>query len=77
LETGTVPVKIVNLGKLTPVANLIAITNATFFAGFALDVKHVAKVAALGSSGEGVSTNSNPFGNAAPAAAPGAATIKK
>jgi hypothetical protein len=77
LETGTVPVKAVNLGKPVPVANLISITNVAMFAGIANDVKHIARVVALGSSGEGVSLPTGPFGNAAPPAAPLAPTVKK
>ena len=73
LEGGAQPVQVQPLGKPTPDGeNTITVENAAWFAAGALtpNVRHVAKVAAVGPTGEGVSENSNPFGTTAPPAPP-------
>jgi len=66
-----------DMGKPTPVANLITVTNALWFSGLTPNTKYVAKVAAIGPTGEGVSDPSNPFGNVGPPAAPTALVLKR
>jgi hypothetical protein len=73
LPGATQPVQDQDLGKPTPGTDgKITITNRALFTGtpIALDTKYVAKVAAVGPAGEGVSAASDPFGNAGPPAAP-------
>jgi hypothetical protein len=74
-------IKTVDLGKPTPVSDLITITTTqtpTLFSGLNLNTKYLARVVAIGPSGEGVSDFSNPFGFSGPPAAPGGnPTIKK
>lgn len=52
-----------NLGKPTPVAGSIRVTNVAMFAGLQPNVKYIACVGAMGAAGEGTSAASNPFGN--------------
>ena len=73
LEGASSPVQVIDLGKPTPDAeNTITVENAAWFAAGALtpNVRHVAKVAAVGPTGEGLSGESNPFGTTAPPAPP-------
>lgn len=66
----------VDLGKPTPGTNgKIVLTNRTWFLAAAMNVRHVAKVAAVGPTGEGVSDPSNPFGNVGPPAAPASVPV--
>lgn len=52
-----------SLGKPTPVAGRITVTNAALFAAIATGLRYVARVGAVGPTGlEGVSDFSNPFG---------------
>lgn len=51
-----------SLGKPTPVAGKITITNSALFAALATGLRYVARVGAVGPTGEGVSDPSNPFG---------------
>lgn len=75
---GSTPIFSTSLGKPTPGAgNLISITNAVWFSGLTPNVKYVAKVAAIGPTGEGVSALSNPFGNQGPPMAPTNVSVKK
>lgn len=69
LEGASSPVQEQTLGKPTPGGDgKITITNRSLFTGtpLALDTRYVAKVAAIGPTGEGLSDPSNPFGNAEP-----------
>jgi hypothetical protein len=65
-----------DIGKPVPTSGTITVTNPVWFAGLTKNTVYVAKVAAIGPSGEGVSDNSNPFGNAGPPAKPGAPSLK-
>ena len=77
LEGATLPFKVQDLGKPAPDANnKIIITNRSWFVGAAFNVRCVARVAAIGPHGEGVSGASGPFGNAGPAAAGGTPVIR-
>jgi hypothetical protein len=67
-------IKTVDLSKPTPANDLITITTTqipTLFSGLTLNTKYLARVVAIGPSGEGVSDFSNPFGFSGPPAAPG------
>ena len=66
----------VNLGKPTPVAGLISVTNPVWFAALTPRTRYVARVTAVGPTGTGVSDVSNPFLNSGPPAKPGAPIIK-
>lgn len=78
LETDPVtPLFITDLGKPSPVANLITVTNPVWFAGLTPHTKYIARVAAVGPTGEGVSDPSGPFGNVGPPVKPTAVVIKK
>ena len=78
LETNqTTPISVTDLGKPVPVANLISVTNPVWFAGLTPNTKYVAKVAAIGPTGEGVSDPSNPFGNVGAPTKPTAVAVKK
>lgn len=77
LEAGTTVLFVTDLGKPTPVANVISVTNAVWFSGLTPNTKYVAKVAAIGASGEGVSDPSNPFGNVPPPLKPTAVSVKR
>ncbi len=66
-----------DLGKPTPGQNgKITLTNRQWFIAAAMNLRHVAKVAAVGPNGEGVSDASNPFGNVGPPAAPSAPVVR-
>jgi len=71
LQGATAPIANYDLGKPTPDANnqIIAV-NPSWFVGLAMNVLHVARVAAIGPAGEGVSDPSLPFGSAAIPRAP-------
>lgn len=58
-----------DLGKPTPVAGTISITNPLWFAALTPRTRYVAKVAAIGTGGAGVSGPSDPFGLTSPPAA--------
>lgn len=74
----TVIVSKQNLGKPTPVANLISLAlNPTPALPQSSTVQYLAFVAAISPAGEGVSAASNPFIVAAPPAAPGTPVVKK
>jgi hypothetical protein len=68
-STPTVPISTTDLGKPLPVAGKITVTNPVWFAGLTPRTRYIAKVAAIGSAGAGVSAPSNPFGMAGPPAA--------
>jgi hypothetical protein len=74
--TGT-PLVVLDLGKPTPVNSTITVTNAIWFAALTPKTRYVAKAAAVGPTGTGVSGVSNPFGNVGPAGAPGTPTVSK
>lgn len=65
-ETGGVLFSTTDLGKPVPVAGKISVTNAVWFAGLTPRTKYLARVVAMGGTGEGVSADSNPFGNVGP-----------
>lgn len=68
-----------DLGKPTPAqgSNLITVINPVWFAGLTPRTRYVAKVTAIGASGEGSSTVSNPFGNVPPPAGPTAVVLRR
>ena len=76
VQTGMVQFSVTDLGKPVPTAGLITVTNPIWFAGLTPNTIYIAKVAAIGPSGEGVSTNSNPFGNVGPPMPPTALILK-
>lgn len=78
LEGATDPFSNQSLGKPTPVAGLISVTNSALFAGLATGLRYTARVVAVGPTGEGVSALSNPFGNArtTPPVAPSVLVVK-
>jgi hypothetical protein len=66
-----------DLGKPTPTAGQItANLGTTVIAALVKNTSYLAKVAAIGTYGEGVSDASNPFGFAAPPTKPGAPVLK-
>jgi hypothetical protein len=72
--TGTTPILVQTLGKPTPVSGTIVMVNPAWFLT-AMNIQYVAKVAAIGPGGEGLSTASNPFVHAVlQASAPAAPT---
>jgi hypothetical protein len=73
----TTPALTFDAGKPAPVSGKIAIINPAWFAVPIANVRYVAKVAAVGPTGVGVSTPSNPFGATGPPAAPGAPTVRQ
>lgn len=77
IESGMTLVTTIALGKPTPLAGQISVTNAAWFSPLQPNTRMVAKVVAVGPTGEAASTASNPFGVAGPPAAPTAATVKK
>lgn len=80
LEGASEPVQVIDLGKPTPDGeNKIAVVNAAWFSAAAIvpNVRYVAKVAAIGPGGEGVSEPSNPFGRTGPPAAPTAVLMRQ
>jgi hypothetical protein len=77
LEVGGTLLTTTDIGKPTPVSNLISITNPIWFAPLTPKTRYIARVAAVGPTGEGVSDPSGPFLNAGAPANPGAPTLKK
>lgn len=80
LEGASEPVQVIDLGKPTPNGeNKIIATNAAWFAAAAIvpNVRYVAKVAAIGPGGEGVSDPSNFFGRLGPPMAPTAPALRQ
>ena len=73
----TTVLTVTDIGKPTPVANLVTITNAVWFSALTPNTKYFAKVVAVGLTGEGVSDPSNFFGNVGAPAKPTAVTVKK
>ena len=64
---GQTPAFVSDIGKPTPgAANVISVLNAAWFTGLTPNVKYIARVVAIGPTGEGVSNDSNPFGNQGP-----------
>jgi len=76
LEGATAPFQIHDLGKPAPVSGIISVTNPSWFVSLAMNVRHVARVAAVGPTGEGVSAASNPFGVVGAPAAGGVPVVK-
>lgn len=76
LKGAALPVQVFDLGKPTPVADLITIVNPAWFTEIALNAEAVAKVAAIGPGGEGLSAASGPFVRLGPPGAPGAPGVK-
>lgn len=78
LATDTVVITVMDLGKPLPDAqNTITATNPVWWAALAPKTRFVARVVAIGPTGEGVSDPSGPFGNVGPPAKPGVPTPKK
>ena len=77
LEGATLPFSTADLGKPTPgPANLISVTNPSWFISLGMNVRHFARVAAVGPTGEGVSEASNPFGRVGPPVAGGRPVVR-
>jgi hypothetical protein len=70
------PISTTDLGKPTPAGGVISVTNPVWFAGLTPNTRYVARVAAIGPTGEGVSDASGPFGNA-PAPKAGGVPVMK
>lgn len=78
VSTGLItPLATFDLGKPAPVNGVITVLNPAWFTGLTKNTVYVAKVAAIGPSGEGVSDPSNPFGMAGPPAGPTAVAVLK
>ena len=77
IESTDALISTTSLGKPVPVANLITVTNPVWFAGLTPRTKYVARVVAIGLTGEGISLKSNPFGNVGPPLAGGTPVVKK
>jgi hypothetical protein len=78
LATDTVVITVLDLGKPVPDAqNTITAINPVWWAALTPKTRFVARVAAIGPTGEGVSDPSGPFGNVGPPAKPGVPTPKK
>lgn len=72
------PISVTDLGKPTPGTDgTITVTNPVWFAGLTKNTRYVARVAAIGPTGEGVSAASNPFGMQGPPRAGGAPQVLK
>lgn len=78
LETAPQPYTTKDLGKpsLNADGKIFITDRSMFLAGAVYNVKCVAKVAAIGPQGEGVSLPSNPFGNAAPPTPVGTVVVR-
>ena len=77
VETGMTLVTTIALGKPSPLVGQIIITNPAWFSPLQPNTRMVARVVAVGPTGEAASTVSNPFGTAGPPAAPTAALVRK
>ena len=78
LATDGVVITVLDLGKPIPDAqNTITAANPVWWAALTPKTRFVARVAAIGPTGEGVSDPSGPFGNVGPPAKPGVPTPKK
>lgn len=74
----TEPMSTYNLGKPTPNATgLVSVNITELILGFPINpaIQYTARVAAIGPTGEGLSTPSNSFTRAAPPQAPGAVSL--
>jgi hypothetical protein len=67
----------IDLGKPTPLANLITVTNPAWFSPLQPNTRLVGRFVAVGPTGEGVGALTNPFGVAGPPTAPTAGTVRK
>lgn len=76
LKGAASPVQVFSLGKPTPTADLITVTNPAWFTALALNAEAFAKVAAVGPGGEGVSSASGPFVTLGPPGAAGTPGLK-
>lgn len=74
---GPTPAFTQDIGKPTPVAGKITVTNAVWFSGLTPNTRYVAKVAAVGPTGEGVSDPSNPFGLVGAPTAPTLVVVRR
>lgn len=71
-------VESIDLGKPTPAAGLITVSPInSWLLSLVPNKRHVARVAAIGPTGEGESTDSNPFGRTAPPAAGGPPSVRR
>lgn len=70
------PVSTADIGKPVPDSDgKIRVANPVWFAGLTPNTRYVARVVAIGPSGQGASDLSNPFGNAGPPAGPTAVAV--
>lgn len=76
-QGATVPRVTQDIGKPTPVAGKIAVTNPGYFLTLITNTLYTAKVVAIGPSGEAVSEDSNPFGNQGPPAAATSVVVRR
>ncbi len=78
LNGATQPFTTTDLGKPTPGAgNLISVTNPAWFTALAMNSLYLARVAAIGPAGEGVSDASNFFGRVGPPVKPGVPVVRQ
>ncbi len=77
LKGAAQPFSAADLGKPTPVNDLIVATNPAWFVAGAMGQESVARVAAIGPAGEGLSDESNPFVRLAAPPKPGAPVLTK
>jgi hypothetical protein len=77
LEVSGTVLTTTDIGKPTPVNNLISITNPIWFAPLTPRTRYVAHVIAVGPTGAGVSDPSGPFLNADHPGKPGVPTFSK
>jgi hypothetical protein len=77
VQGSSTSIAVVNLGKPTPVSNLISTALDITVVPLSSTVKYVTSVAAMGPTGEGVSSLSNPFMRVGPPAIPGNPIVNK
>jgi hypothetical protein len=75
-DTATV-ISATDLGKPTPTAGTISVTNPLWFSALTPNTKYIARVAAIGPTGEGVSDASGPFGMQGPPGKAGTPVLVK
>ena len=77
VEAGMTLLATLDLGKPTPLANIITVTNAGWFAPLQPNTRLVARTVAIGATGEAASGVSAPFGLVGPPHPPGVPTVRK
>jgi hypothetical protein len=77
IEAGMTLVTTIALGKPSPLAGQIVVTNAAWFSPLQPNTRMVARVVAVGPTWEAASNISNPFGTAGPPAAPTVPIVRR